>query len=328
MTRISYRLNLTKKKDGLWNTKCPYGCDDNNNKKRFFFVDKGKFILAYCHDCGYSSNLRTFIKDKFSEMTDEYKMWGMRAKDKTIAEKAIEAIESVQTAQPIEKEIPTYVKTSRFNELTIDPNMLVDRHPAKQYIQKRQIPFNVVRYTKNFYELTKHLYQDEVFNNYPIPALLIPFYRANEHIEIFQARFFDPKVKPKYLTVKLNQEAVKIYNEDYINAEEIVWIVEGPIDSMFTQNAVALGGSDGQGIWPKQVWVLDNDKGNQQIYAKIKKKIQQGEKVVIWKVTDKFNDINDAIVNHGIMQEDIVPMLKQRTFSGLKARLEFAKLRK
>lgn len=327
MTKISFRLNITKKNDGLWNCKCPVnGCDNNNRKKRFFFVARPDHVLAYCHNCGYSASLRTFIKDQFPEFVDEYKFWGFTPKAKSLANQAKEAIENVVSVVDVIKK-PLFISLEELNQRTVDFNLLSDVHPAKKYVQGRQIPFHLVRYCKNFYELSRHLHQDETFKNYPIPAMIIPFHRLNRKIEIIQARFFDPKIKPKYVTIKLNPEAPKIYNSDYIDESKPVWILEGPIDSMFVENSIALGGSDGSYQCNDQIWVWDNEPDNQNINKKIKRKIEEGEKVVIWKTSDNYKDINEGIMKKIIDKDSIQSILKERTYRGLKASLEFAKFR-
>jgi hypothetical protein len=325
INRISYRIDLEKKNDNLWNARCPI-CGDskkNSRKKRFFIYIKDRRVQTTCHNCDWYGSLFKFIKQQFPELVEEYKFWGFSPKKVSLAESTLKAIDTLP-----EKEYPTYVYKNDLHDLTKGFNELISNHPARLYIEKRQIPFQFVRYCNNFFKLSEELYQDDTFRSYAIPCTLIPFYRSDDKIEIIQARFFDPKVKPKYITVKLNPEALKIYNQDYVDPSKDVYVLEGPIDSLFVDNAIALGGASGVPPFEKVIWCFDNDKDNQEMDAKILQKIKQKEKVIVWKGTDNFKDINQGIMRGLINKHAVNRFLEERTFEGLKAQLEFSKLKK
>jgi hypothetical protein len=221
-----------------------------------------------------------------------------------------------------------YIEEVALRSLTDSFSQMDKTHPARRMIEKRQIPLNKIRFCKNFYDLTKTLLKEDTFKSYKEPCIIIPFFKKNKQIEIFQARFFNPKITPKYLTVKFNPDAQKIYNADYIDPEKTVWILEGPIDSMFVENSVAMAGADIKLDYKDQVWVYDNERNNEEINKKVLTKIEKNSKVVIYKVSDKFKDINDGIMKGMFEKKDIISMLRERTFSGLKAKLEFTKFKR
>lgn len=327
VNRFSFRFDLNKKKEYLWNARCPV-CGDSKEKetrKRFFiYKNRHNNLKVHCHNCGLHETVFEFIERMYPDMIDEYKMYGFTPK-KNLAE---EAKLILNTANDIAATMPSrelFVTDDSFDELTDAINALAASHPARKYVDKRQVPYHLVRYTKNFKDLLLSLHLDEINKRYAIPAMLIPFRRASAKIEIFQARFFDPKIKPKYYTVKLNPDARKIYNQDFIDPSQTVYILEGPIDSMFIDNAIALGGSDGNIEIPNKVWVFDNDKNNHEMQAKISAKIAFGEKVVIWDTRTMYKDINEAIIEYNMTKEEIARTIRSRTFCGLKAKLEFAK---
>lgn len=329
INRLSYRLNLTKKKDDLWNTRCPI-CGDSKTsktKKRFFIYIKEGRATTVCHNCEWFGSIEDFIKQQFPDLLDEYKFWGFSPKKQSLANETLKALEAMPIEE-IKESKPLFISKGEFFSLTADIALLSNEHPAKKYTIHRQIPFNLVRYHKNFYQLTTEIHPDDVFKKYAIPCLLIPFYRIDDKIEIIQARFFDPKVKPKYITLKLNPDAPKIYNKDFVDVNKPIYILEGPIDSMSVNNSIALGGSDGSIDYPDRIWCWDNEPDNQQINAKLLKKIKAGEKVIIWRKTDAYKDINEAIVGGHVEKKDVEKLLKERTFSGLKAQLEFTKYTK
>ena len=48
----------------------------------------------------------------------------------------------------------------------------------------------------------------------------------------------------RYITVMLDDDKTKIYGQEQINPNETVYVTEGPFDSYFLANAVAMCGSD------------------------------------------------------------------------------------
>lgn len=320
MNLLSLRMGIKKTRSGVWNCKCAFGCDNKNRKKRMFFLLKDSYITVYCHNCGYSRKLKGFLEDKFPELIEEYNFYGFKTplKKENIAEKLLNILDESQN-----KNSQTYIHDSELFKITKSFNDLKDSHPAKKYTKKRLIPFDQVRYCANLKKLHERLFNEES-KFLPVPCLVIPFFKKSGNIEILQARMFDPKLKPKYLTLKLNPEAEKIYNADFVNYDQTICLLEGPIDSLFIENSIALAGSDLPKTWRGDfLWIFDNDyKYNNEILKKLKDKINNNEKVVIWKKTDTFKDINEAIIKKIFTKDEINLYIKERTFKGLKARLE------
>lgn len=320
---LSLRLGIKKVKDGVWNSRCML-CGDSKKsktKKRLFFLMKEGSIIVYCHNCGYSSSLKNFIEFQCPDLADEYALYGFKPKKQVqnISQKLNEVLDAPKR---------TFIQNSEFFEVTLGIDELKKNHPARKYVQNRQIPFGKVRYCADFLALHKKLLKEPI--NVPaVPVLLIPFYQKNNRIEIFQARFFDPKMAPKYLTIKLNPDAEKIYNKDFVDYNELVWILEGPIDSMFVPNAIAMAGSDASpSIKGEYCWVFDNEPGNSEIVNKMIKRIDNGDKIVIWKKEDTFKDINEGIMQKKIDIDLVYVILRERITEGLFAKLKLTEWRK
>lgn len=325
MNLLSLRMGLKKTRSGVWNCKCAFGCDNKNRKKRMFFLLKDSEITVYCHDCGYSRKIKGFLEDKFPELVEEYNFYGFKTplKKENIAESLLNILDENQN-----KNRQTFIHESELFKITKSFNDLKDSHPAKKYTKKRLIPFDKVRYCANLKKLHERLFNEES-KFLPVPCLVIPFFRKSGNIEILQVRMFDPKLKPKYLTLKLNPEAEKIYNQDFVDYSEDVFILEGPIDSMFVPNAIAMAGSDASPSIPgKYIWVFDNEPVNKEIVHKMNKKIDAGERIVIWRKEDIFKDINDGLVKKMFDTAEIFDILKLRVQQGIKAKLEITKWRK
>ena len=137
----------------------------------------------------------------------------------------------------------------------------------------------------------------------------------------FQGRSLGPS-SVKYITTILNDEAPKIYGLDNLRGGTPVYITEGPFDSSFVRNSIALCGADGNvGKWgvSDPIWVYDNEPRNREIVRRISDTIDRNEKVVIWPNDMWEKDINDMVVNgHKIME-----LLESNTYKGLEAKVKF-----
>ena len=120
----------------------------------------------------------------------------------------------------------------------------------------------------------------------------------------------------------LNEDAPKIYGLDKIDEKKPIYITEGPFDSTFVENSVAMCGSDldiGSFGWSDYIWVFDNEPRNREIVNRISKTIDRGDKIVIWPSTVTEKDVNDMTMSgHNVMN-----LLESNTYSGLKAKIKF-----
>ena len=120
----------------------------------------------------------------------------------------------------------------------------------------------------------------------------------------------------------LNEDAPKIYGLDKIDETKPIYITEGPFDSTFVENSVAMCGSDldiGSFGWSSYIWVFDNEPRNREIIERIHKTINRGDKVVIWPSSILEKDVNDMI-NSG---HDVRRVIESNTYSGLQAKIKF-----
>ena len=143
----------------------------------------------------------------------------------------------------------------------------------------------------------------------------------------------DINKKKEYNYSKLNNLGV-VTEGTYVNDKDIL-VVEGPLDSLFLDNCIAVAGSDfskplsvgGKLITNEQLTIVfDNEPRNLEICKQIKKTIQQGRKEVLWPATVIQKDINDMI--SGLVKEEIEEIIKMNTFSLAEAQLRFVEWRK
>ena len=137
----------------------------------------------------------------------------------------------------------------------------------------------------------------------------------------FQGRALSPN-SIKYITIMLNDDAPKIYGLDQIKKDESVYVTEGPFDSTFIRNAIAMCGADADvrrwGI-NNPVWIYDNEPRNREIVQRIGKTIESGDSIVIWPNNIVEKDINDMVMSG----HNIQSLIESNTYSGLEAKLKF-----
>jgi hypothetical protein len=154
------------------------------------------------------------------------------------------------------------------------------------------------------------------------PRLLIPFRDEKGEIFAYQGRAFGVEI-PKYITIKLD-DGEKVFGLDRLNKNKTVYVVEGPIDSMFLDNAVATADADlTKAEFDDSILVFDNEPRNKEICRRIDKAINAGRRVCLWPESNPFKDINEMILG-GYTQENITTQINQNIFSGLEAKARFA----
>lgn len=168
-----------------------------------------------------------------------------------------------------------------------------------------------------------------------INRLIIPFFDVNNKVVWYQSRkIFDSDDRPKYLS-KVNSERA-LYGVNNIDENYgYIFITEGPIDSMFIKNGVAVAGiNEGDscftGIQNKQlsyfplhekIWVLDNQLQDSASKIKTKKLLDKGERVFIWPEAMKdYKDLNEYCIDQSI--DSINPdIILKNSYQGLRGKL-------
>ena len=219
---------------------------------------------------------------------------------------------------------------------------LPSNHMAVKYVLSRCLPdkyHSELLFVSAFKEWTNLLVPDkfeDVKNDEP--RLILPFKTPSGDVFAYQGRSFDPKSYAKYITIKLDPEAPKIYGMNHVDPDYPVVVVEGPIDSLFVFNGVADAGGDlkrAATIYNDTISVWDNEPRNEQIVRHMENAIADGRKVCIWPDNVNEKDINDMVlsrVKNGSSEHDAIMAVNQLiwagTCSGLDAEIKFAQWRK
>ena len=166
-------------------------------------------------------------------------------------------------------------------------------------------------------------FNDETLK-YDAPRLILPFIDENGYVFGYQGRSFDKNDKLRYITIMLDDTREKVFGLETANLTEMLYVVEGPIDSLFIDNCIAMAGSDSSYTdkldRSKVVYIYDNEPRNKEIVSRIDKSIDKDYNVVIWPDEIEVKDINDLIMT-GLTKYDIQSIIDKNTFSGLSARL-------
>ena len=119
----------------------------------------------------------------------------------------------------------------------------------------------------------------------------------------------------------LEESAPKIYGLDDINTGETVYVTEGPFDSTFISNSIAMCGADGDvskwGI-TNPVWIYDNEPRNRQIVERLAATIDRGDRVVIFPKNILEKDINDMYLSG----QNVQRVVESNIYQGLEAKLK------
>ena len=125
----------------------------------------------------------------------------------------------------------------------------------------------------------------------------------------------------------LDDDAPKIYGLDKVGRDAPVFVTEGPFDSTFIRNSIAMCGADADvdrwGI-SNPVYIYDNEPRNREIVNRISKTIDRGYQVVIWPDHINVKDINDMVLS-GL---DVQNLVESNIYSGLQAKLKFTNWKK
>jgi hypothetical protein len=162
---------------------------------------------------------------------------------------------------------PTFIRMSPLKNLK-KISQLEWNHPAKIYINNRKIPtpwHSRLFYCSKFKKFVNTLLPNKFENeNNDEPRVIIPFVTEDGNLFGFSGRSFDSKSKLKYITIILDDNQSKIFNLDKCDRSKPHYIVEGPIDCMFLDNAIAMAGASIQNdcINENSIFVFDNECGD------------------------------------------------------------------
>ena len=305
---ISPKLQKFKRvKSDLYNFRCPICGDSKKNKSKtrgYLYAMKAD-VNFKCHNCGSSMTFSSFIKHLDPVIHKQYVF--ERFKQGTTGRA------TVVEEPKFHFEVPKFKTKIRLPKASENPS-------SDGYLTARKLDSTQFYYAEGFKKFVNTLKQTFEDTKYDEERIIIPLYYEKNLIGL-QGRSIGPS-KVKYITVMLNDDAPKIYGLDNIRRDDPVYITEGPFDSTFIRNSIAMCGADADinrwGI-SNAVWIYDNEPRNTEIVRRIGNTIDNGDSVVIWPSNIDDKDINDMVMS-GL---DVQSVIESNTYSGLEAKLKF-----
>ena len=301
------------------NCRCPV-CGDSKvkkNKKRGWWLLKNGEWVYKCYNCGYFAGLPTFLKRYHNQLYHDY-----------LVEKMGDNYR-VPTPKAIPKPEPVIVKPNGLENL-----VRLDRFPKSnmfvQYVSNRLIPrskWNLIYACPTEFEAW---YEKVNGNELPEwesdPRIIIPSFNSDGNVMMYSCRSIVEKPSIRYLIIKVRSDGLKLFGLERVNTKQTHLVLEGQLDSLFFDNALAMVGSD----FPEKelnkrtaIVVYDNEPRNAEIVTKMQKALNHGFKVCVWPKSMRGKDVNEMVQNGHSAEEIFSTVLKNSAY-GLQCKLMIA----
>ncbi len=319
---VSSRLPLFKKvRQNQYAFRCVICNDSRKNPYKTrggLYAPSGAQEYNYgCFNCGASMKFTTFLKQFDPVLYDEYQFefFAESGKGQHIV------VEKQPEAKQFKRPKIDMSGLTRLDHMDKD-------HPAMVYILSRKIPknkFNRLYFCPAYFQWISKFTKKGFDKSKDHPRLIIPFFDRYGNITRISARAFRNE-KPKYLYTVVDRESTRLYGMDMIDQSKTVYVVEGPLDSLFLDNAIAVGMASYEAeelnTIPDKVFIPDNEPRNRDVCENFRKVIDRGERVCIWQ-DETEKDINEMILA-GMTNQSLMSYINDCTYSGIEAKLKFA----
>ena len=331
---IAHRLDKFKPVNG--NQSYRFRCNICGDSKKSMSKSRGFFIYSKqhqkyffkCHNCGISLSLVTYAKEYFPEEYKHYKI-------KTFIEKEPRHDFSLSDKT---KEVLTNLDATTGSEHLLP---LKSSDKAVAYVKSRQIPESSwyrLYYTPNIGKLVHDVDHHGKYENHSLPEderLVIVIRDKDGNIKGIQGRSLpDNPTKLRYATYMFSDDN-KIFGLDVIDWSRPVIVLEGAIDSLFLDNAIALNGGSSSVLksFTQQqkenlIIALDNEPRHKDTVKRFEVEIDNGFRVVDWsKLNSSAKDINDMVL-YGLKSDFIEEYILTHNASSARAKLNLLKWKK
>lgn len=306
----------------LANCRCPI-CGDSvksKTKARGYFFKKNNDFFFKCHNCGAGLNVYNFLERMAPTLCRQYAL-ERYAKGENNKSNYIKP--ETRDLYPEPASIPKQYSYIPVSDLPED-------HICKKYLRSRKLDrhYNRFGYAEDFAKLANEI--NPKYDLFKEPRLVIPIMDESGKLQGIQGRILEgSRNETKYITIRITDDPL-CYGIDRVDRSKTVIVVEGPIDSMFLDNAVGcLGSSNFREMESRfgivdAIYVLDNEPRNKEIVRILEKLIKDGKRVCIWPLENKLKDVNDMVLQ-GI---DVYDTILTNAYSGLSAMLNLNEWRK
>lgn len=324
---LSIRLEkFARKGEYLYNFRCPICGDSQTNKNKargYLFAQKGGMFFK-CHNCQASLSLGSLIRQLDPNLYKQY---------------CLDRYKEGETGRKAHKDHNFIFKPVVFESNKVDNAMNGLLTPLKNmandsevidYVRSRKIPearYKDLYFVDDVQKFKKFAdgYEDKIIGDEP--RLVLPFYDENNDLVGLSGRALRGE-KIRYVTIRIKDGAPMIFGLNCVDKNDIIYVTEGPIDSLFLPNSVAVGNSNLKSVdevLPKDkvVLVYDNEPRNKEIVREMLSAIQNNFSIVIWPNSMKEKDINDMILRSNMSANEILDTINKNTFRGPMALYNF-----
>lgn len=278
------------------------------------FVDK-QTLKFKCHNCGENKSFTSFL---FQLFPDEYR------------EYRLESLRSSAASTPVipQKEEKETVSVG----LSFPMNPIRNGDEFYSYLRSRKIPMKTYHRIYSVDNLSvavneyTNMYKDRVLPS--DKRIVFPLYDGETFIGVNCRAIEESSMR--YITLKFQETNHKIFGLDSVNTEHPLLITEGPIDSLFLENSIAICGGDIPDLsrFGDITVVLDNEPRSRDTIRRMEKVISSGYKICFWGIDSKYKDINDMVLKGGIDIQSIRDHIRENSYSGIKAKMKLNQWKK
>ena len=213
---------------------------------------------------------------------------------------------------------------------------LPNTHAAKAYILSRKLPLS--RLDELYFASDFKMFVDEIDPEHGKnlieneARIIIPFYDEDKNLTAIQGRALEPNAKIRYITIKVDADQPKIFGLDKLDKTESTYVLEGPFDSMFIPNSLAVAGSSLVDVLShidrdKTTFIFDNEPRNKDIIRQMNDVVDLGLNIFLWPETVHEKDINNWILA-GWSSSEILNIIDTCSFRGLEAKYRISTWKK
>jgi len=321
--------NFKKKSQYLWNFSCPFCGDSKKNplKARGYVFRTGGGLTYKCHNCGVGSSFGNLLKRVDMSLYNDYIIDSfklVKQKDDSVD------LEMFKMESGLE-----IVTDSVLDDNFVPLSKLPSDHPAVLEFMRRKFPskcMSMFYYTDTFKETINTLVPGKFSSMLPDHGrLILPWLDQHGMVFALLGRALDGE-EPKYFLVRLVEKVEKVFGIDRVDYSKMIYVTEGPFDSLFLDNGVAVGSASlachyTESIKSNCTLVFDNDNRNKQVCVEYQKALKRGFRVFIWPDGLDCKDINDLVIE-GHSREDIHKMIEANSFNGLEGLARFTRWKK
>jgi hypothetical protein len=318
-----YLRNFKNKKANLWEFShtCEKETRGRYRSRAYIYQYRDTQNLNFrCHHCGASSSFANLLKDTSGSLYEEYRVSSYKD--------TVESPKEAVTESPKE----TDANLSGLVQVT----KLPQSSAVRKFLERRKIPldkYKLLYVAPHFYDWAQQYNSSFRGSLDRSPRLILPYFNENNQVTGFTARTFNPTIEPRYIHIRVQKNVEFIYGLERLDKSKTIYVTEGHIDSLFLDNAIAVGGAHYennfvQSVKDKVIIIPDQDwKRNSQVAKQLKKVIDHGFKVALLPETIKGKDLND-FVKGGIKLDELKEIIDSHSASGLAAQLEFSLLKR